>query len=263
MKKPPIVTLEAQIERLIEGAFTGVFRRQLQAHDVALQLARSMDDNLQGPQGDDPRPIAPDQYTIHLHPRVQQHWHSAQPHLTQKLSQHLLDLAAQLGYRMPGKPLVKLVAHDMLKASQCKVQAGHSGLRQNTTAAMQPIATTGAQQSPQNPQLVINGERTVKLEKALINIGRGGDNDIVLDDLTVSRHHAQLRLRLGVHTLFDVQSRGGTRVNGVSVREHRLASGDVVQVGNTRLIYIADDNLRPNAPSTTSTLHPVDPQGQG
>jgi pSer/pThr/pTyr-binding forkhead associated (FHA) protein len=49
--------------------------------------------------------------------------------------------------------------------------------------------------------------------------------------------------------LFDIHSQGGTLVNGVRVREHRLRSGDVIQVGRTHILYTqesyADDALAP------------------
>lgn len=260
MNKPPIVQLETQIERLVEGAFTGIFRRRLQAQDVALQLARSLEDNLRASQSSDPRPLAPDEYTISLHPQTQHEWQQARPELNQVLGQHLLELATQLGYQMPAPPLVRLIAGEKIPPGKCVVVARHSGARQNTTAAMQPIPQHNTQATPYNPQLVVNGTRSIQLTQALINIGRGVDNDIVIDDPFISRHHLQLRLRFGAYTLFDVQSRGGTRVNGILVNEHSLHSGDVVQLGNTSLLYLADDQPKTNPPGTTTSLDAVDGQ---
>jgi pSer/pThr/pTyr-binding forkhead associated (FHA) protein len=107
--------------------------------------------------------------------------------------------------------------------------------------------------APQNPQLIINGQDTYPLKEPLINIGRSRDNHIVLDDPYSSRHHAQLRLRFGVYTLFDTQSQGGIMVNDVIVREHRLQAGDVIKLGKTQMVYLEDSpHLQ------TETVDPID-----
>ena len=94
--------------------------------------------------------------------------------------------------------------------------------------------------TPQNPQLIVNGETAIPLNSPIINIGRSRDNHIVLNDPYISRHHVQLRLRFGVYTLFDTQSQGGVLVNDVVVREHRLQPGDVIRIGKTQLVYFED-----------------------
>ena len=103
-------------------------------------------------------------------------------------------------------------------------------------------------------QLIINGTRIVKLEKAVINIGRSHDNDVILDDPSASRHHVQIRLRFGVHTLFDVNSRGGTHINGEPAKQHALRAGDVIQIGGTQIIYMVDA-----APQANGGTAPLDP----
>lgn len=68
-----------------------------------------------------------------------------------------------------------------------------------------------------------------------ISIGRMPDNDVMLDDLLVSRHHAQLRQVGGVWTLFDLGSGNGTFVNGVRVRQQPISERDVIGVGRALL----------------------------
>ena len=89
-------------------------------------------------------------------------------------------------------------------------------------------------------QLHIAGNGAVPLAKSVINIGRESSNDVVISDTFVSRHHIQLRKRFGAYTLFDVNSRGGTRVNGTLVSEHRLQNGDLICIGRTELLYTED-----------------------
>jgi len=68
-------------------------------------------------------------------------------------------------------------------------------------------------------------------------IGRATDNDIVLNDFSVSRRHAYLRLENGVWILRDNHSTNGVRVNERPVPESPIADGDQVTIGTFRLIF--------------------------
>jgi len=72
-------------------------------------------------------------------------------------------------------------------------------------------------------------------------IGRDPQNDIVLDDRRVSRKHAEIRLRLGRYTLYDLQSTNGTYVNGRRVAEMVLSDGDRVAIGGVELQFRSAD----------------------
>jgi ABC-type multidrug transport system ATPase subunit len=67
----------------------------------------------------------------------------------------------------------------------------------------------------------------------LVRIGRAPENEIVLDDLLVSRHHAELRgLPAGGYELTDLGSHNGTFVNGRRIQKALLQELDVVGVGH-------------------------------
>jgi hypothetical protein len=69
-------------------------------------------------------------------------------------------------------------------------------------------------------------------ERDRLLVGRHPACDVVVDDPTVSRRHAQLRLRGGVWVLQDLASKNGTSVNGERVGRVALHSGDVILLGN-------------------------------
>lgn len=75
------------------------------------------------------------------------------------------------------------------------------------------------------------------IKKNIINIGRQEENDLVIDNLRVSRVHAQIREVEGRHLLFDLDSTTGTKVNGQRVSQHALSPGDVIDIGDVPLIY--------------------------
>ena len=70
-------------------------------------------------------------------------------------------------------------------------------------------------------------------------IGRHPDSHIFLDDITVSRRHAELRRDGGEYSLNDVGSLNGTYVNRERVEEAILHSGDEIQVGKFKLVFLA------------------------
>lgn len=74
--------------------------------------------------------------------------------------------------------------------------------------------------------------------RGVLRVGRSEDSDIFLDDVTVSRHHAELRHGAEGWSLRDVGSLNGTYVNRVRVEDQRLAGGDEVQVGKFRFVVL-------------------------
>lgn len=75
-------------------------------------------------------------------------------------------------------------------------------------------------------------------------IGRATDNDIVIQDVLASRHHAFLiQTPLGTE-IRDAHSVNGTFVNGVRVGSAVLTEGDVVTIGNVDLVFTGDGLVR-------------------
>ncbi len=85
--------------------------------------------------------------------------------------------------------------------------------------------------------LIVNGKRHIALDKPIISLGRHLGNDIVLDESSVSRQHAQIRWRYGRFVLHDLGSRSGSLVNGIRINECVLQAGDVIRLGNAAIIY--------------------------
>ena len=70
-------------------------------------------------------------------------------------------------------------------------------------------------------------------------VGRHPDSDIFLDDITVSRRHAEIRRAPGRFYLHDVGSLNGTYVNKERVEEADLRSGDELQIGKFKLVFLS------------------------
>ena len=76
------------------------------------------------------------------------------------------------------------------------------------------------------------------LDSDLTTVGRHPGSDIFLDDVTVSRRHAEFYRHSGGFTVRDVGSLNGTYVNRERIEETDLSDGDEVQVGKFRLTFL-------------------------
>ncbi len=76
------------------------------------------------------------------------------------------------------------------------------------------------------------------LDQDVTTAGRHPDSDIFLDDVTVSRRHAEFRREGSGYTVHDVGSLNGTYVNRERIEAVPLSGGDEVQIGKFRLVYL-------------------------
>ena len=87
-----------------------------------------------------------------------------------------------------------------------------------------------------------HSDRRYNLGRTLLRIGRETDNDVCLEDKTVHRYHAAIhRTEDAEFVITDLSSANGNGVviNGRAVAEARLASGDLIELGNARLKFSA------------------------
>lgn len=87
--------------------------------------------------------------------------------------------------------------------------------------------------------LTLDGKELAQyeLEKERYTIGRLSDNDIHIDNMAISGHHALIINILKDSFLEDLNSTNGTYVNGKLVKKHALQDGDVITVGRHQLAY--------------------------
>jgi pSer/pThr/pTyr-binding forkhead associated (FHA) protein len=105
-----------------------------------------------------------------------------------------------------------------------------------------------------------------EVERYLVNkdrmtIGRSVSNDIVLEDLSVSRSHAEISVEGGRFFLTDMGSANGSRVNGVSVTDTEIFHDDVILIGESTLLFVTTPSETEPVPET-ETPQPQ-PAGDG
>jgi pSer/pThr/pTyr-binding forkhead associated (FHA) protein len=250
--------LEARMEALVEGTFARLFAGRLNPRDVALQLARALEDSA--------ATGAPaTRYVVRLNREDADALLSTHPDLAQLLARELLDLAREAQVTLPEPPEVVLQPEPGRKPHSLVIAAERAPAKAGATQALTPMRPVSPPPVPR-AFVILDGERTVALTQPVVSLGRRFDNSIILDDSRVSRAHAQLRLRFGRYVVYDLGSTGGTFVNGRRVDECVLRPGDVISLGGVPIIY-GEDTAEPSdsGPVRRDTLgtrpitRPLDP----
>jgi hypothetical protein len=225
--------IEARLQGLIESSLA-LFARGDAQHRLAHQLVSAAQENIQA--GTDGRQVAPNQYTIYLHPDSLAYWQANRERLD-SIAKSLKQAAWEYGVHFLSEPVLSLAPDTRLPQDGLRVVATDVDEVPGGTAAF-PIQTNPAAQSiPRNAFLIVDGNRIFPLNRTVINIGRRPDNHLVLNDPRVSRAHAQIRANRGQYVLFDLNSTGGTLVNGRRVSQCALKPGDVISLSGVPLIY--------------------------
>jgi pSer/pThr/pTyr-binding forkhead associated (FHA) protein len=104
--------------------------------------------------------------------------------------------------------------------------------------------------------LIVNRQIT-PLVKEVTRLGRQLDNDIVFQEESISRLHAEICLENGVYVLYDRQSTSGTFVNSRRIERCALNSGDLIALANVQIMFVNNNpNIANRSSLTTSSLSP-------
>lgn len=110
--------------------------------------------------------------------------------------------------------------------------------------------------------------KEIASDKSCLTVGRRSDNDIVIDDPTVSGRHCRISLQGGVYFVEDLGSTNGTYVNGKRIQRAGLHPGDAVGVAK-HVLTLLEDGLEPYAraaaaaPAAPPAAAPTDPALDG
>jgi hypothetical protein len=238
-----LTRLEARLRQLIEGepAAEGI------APKFHHQLEQGLTEALKAcahklPDGQDPGRmviVAPDEYTLVL-PIEQAQLLLTHPAELDRLAHKLEIAAAQRGLVFTAAPVLRVVSDPQSSTLKVVAEFSQAGVEDSCTTEVegtQDIAEKSSVGSKPKAFLIINGLTTFLLTEPMINIGRDPSNQVHLNDLRVSRLHAQLRLIQGRFVIFDLDSLGGTFVNEVAVSRHVLNPGDVINLAGVPLVY--------------------------
>ena len=90
---------------------------------------------------------------------------------------------------------------------------------------------------PTNIYLII-ANQIFPIGKQTTHLGRLLENDIVIQDPKISRHHASIRFENGNFIIFDNDSTGGTYVNNQQISKCVLSSGDLISLADVEMMFL-------------------------
>jgi len=134
-----------------------------------------------------------------------------------------------------------------------------SSIESQDTLELQPIVSTPQPRLPVGVFVLCGGEmagQSFVLERPVMTLGRGAESDIVINDVSISRRHAQVLLQANGWYVQDLASRNGTKVNDERLNVPRLLQfGDIISLGNVHLRY--GENIPVQAEEAPQVLEPV------
>jgi pSer/pThr/pTyr-binding forkhead associated (FHA) protein len=270
---------EQWITQLVEEPFVRLFAGRMLPQEVAQHLARAMEDGERlSARG---TPEVPGRYRIVLNPEDLAALTAHHPNLDEQLATALKALTSRMHVHLRESPAIILQPDPHIPLHAVRIMAANAPapkMAPSTTeestrdmeaaplslypqGAAAPVGKSNVEGSSPTAYLIIEDgasrpshtspERIFDLTHPVIRIGRALDNDLIVEDRRVSRHHAQLRRRYGRYILQDLGSSGGLKVNGFPVQECVLRPGDVISLAGVNLIYATNTATADTAAITT------------
>jgi hypothetical protein len=222
-------------QQLIEASLARALRGRLQPGDVLRAIVRAIEDaQAAAPAGE---AIAPNHFWVTLNDQDLRSLEAAQPGFADELSESVRQIMLQMGLRMVVPPRVLLWGVPNMSPHQLQVKA--RWIAMNLPHAETSATPALSVQLPRQPFLIVDGRRQISLNSRLVRVGRAHDSDVIVDDRRVSRRHLELRWQDDVSKFLclDMDSTGGTKLNGYPIRQCTLEAGDVISLGGVEVIY--------------------------
>jgi hypothetical protein len=253
-----LTRLEGQLRELFEGdpAADG-FPRKLHSqlrHALVSALHASLNSSSLGFENRKSSP--PGEYTLLLAPLLAEQV-LTHPVELDRLAQQLATTANRAGWQMTRIPDLRVVADP--NATGIRVVTASRPVEEEnarTSILNAPASAASTSSGFGKPFLIINGLSTYPLSGSVINVGRDPTNHIRIDDQRVSRMHAQIRLIQGRYMIFDLDSQGGTAVNGIRAASHLLSTGDVISLAGVPMVYGEEHGPQQDYTQEVSPLPP-------
>ena len=232
--------LESNLQKLVEINLAGILPGVKLEDRVIQNLASAIRENIVQQKNDSP--LAPNVFTLIVSTETSPMW--KEQRTIETLKSIITTASREAGLKIVGQPMITITTDDTYSADEVRVVASHKLEPVAETQGMQNSTSTGTPEEnssiPENAFLIVEGVKVYPLNDSVINIGRRLENQLVIDDPRVSRNHAQLRAIKGRFVLFDLNSTGGTFVNGQRTSQTVLYPGDVISLAGVALIFGQD-----------------------
>ncbi len=251
-----LAQLEARLQSLVEGSAARLLPFRTEQDGLSTSLVAAMTAGIQTDA--EGTTVAPNLFTLILHPDHAQVLRQDDS-LLKDLAGMIHETGAEAGWYFRAPPIIRVSTDANIDPNQVRVLAEISpaDLGQTSTVGFTPGEDPAL--IPPNAFLIVEGVQVVPLAKEVINLGRRPDNHLVIDDPRVSRAHAQLRAIKGRYVIFDLDSSGGTYVNGVRLQQATLYPGDVISLAGVSLVFGQETSMASDSVQGATQPMPPDP----
>lgn len=237
---PKLDQLESKLQSLFEDKIMAILPGITLEVRVIQKLAAALKQNIIEQRDNDP--VAPNVFTLIVAPDAAPLW--KEPQVLKALIDVLGLAIKDVGLRFEQQPTITVTTDQSFKDKEVSVIASHRLEPMEETKGM----ATGNEETsennetiPENAFLIVEGVKVFSLKEPVVNIGRRLENHLVIDDPRISRNHSQLRAINGRFVLFDLNSTGGSFVNGQRTNQTVLYPGDVISLAGVALIFGQDN----------------------
>jgi hypothetical protein len=230
---------ERMAEEVVEGTTRRAFQTRLQPVELAKACARALDESrtvtAKGA-------LVANSYVIHLHPTDFGRFARYQRSLGEQILAYLDDYSTSRGLAPAGNWRLRFALKPQAKPGRIEVTYEYTDAPEQAPPppdkprAPSVAPARAAPDGPRRASLVLPDGSDVELG-ARARVGRALENEIMLDDGRVSRHHAEVVTNAEGYVLRDLDSTNGTLVNGAPVKEARLLDGDVLSFGGLEIEF--------------------------
>lgn len=230
--------LESRLEELFEGSVMRFFPDG--QHDLSASLVGALRQGiLKSPDGE---LLGPNLYTLEVNPTRVELMRS-DVFFLEGLRSSVKEAGDEIGLHFSGPLSIQVNPAPELVDDQIRVSAIYSQIGLTGTSTIETETIDQSVRIPANAFLIIDGTEVYPLRVPVLNIGRRADNHLIIDDPHISRVHAQLRLVRDQYVIFDLESSGGTWVNGERIHQRALQPGDVISLSGVPLVFGQDSRL--------------------
>lgn len=224
--------VEAALEAALEGGFRRLFTPRVQPVEVARALERTMVDlRVVGPSSVD----VPNRFIARLNPADFERLGSFRDTAERDAAAYLERRAREGGFRLIGRIQVRLVADQQVPRSLVRGEA----VFDESIGTLFPFAAgdTRRFEPARAPALLIGAEdgQELRVDRQAVKIGRALDNDLVVRDVRVSRHHAVIEWTKEGWIIRDLQSTNGTYAGGRRIDQAPVDPAGELSLGGYRL----------------------------
>ncbi len=227
--------IEKRLQALIEANLIDQLPEPVTQEWIARLLANALKANLSTQKLAQSEITVPSEILLVVHPSKFEIWQK-DPFLIEGLTRIIQTIVEEMDLKFSTAPIMAVASDSSMAIDGLSIRIN----RPESVAETQNMMASSEETPVRAGFLIIGGTNVFTLDQAVTNIGRRLDNHLVIDDPRISRYHAQIRYVRNHFLIFDLNSTGGTFVNGQRTTQSVLYPGDVISLAGLPIVFGQD-----------------------